>query len=961
MNSALRSRLLMLCLTVAVAAGPVFSQGTPQQTPLKKTSPNETMASADAPSGIAPPTIKYEKYTLANGLVVILSEDHRLPLVSTNIWYHVGPANELPGRTGFAHLFEHMMFEGSKHVPGNAHIRFLEAAGASDLNGTTDFDRTNYFETLPSNQLELALWLESDRMGYLPDKLDQASLTNQQDVVRNERRQSIENSPYGIVEEGMYHLLFPKSHPYHADVMGSHADIQAAKLEDVRNFFKLYYAPNNASLAIVGDFDPAQAKAWVEKYFGPLKRGAPVPKIAATTPAITTERREVIHDEVELPRVYMGWLTSSIFKPGDADADLASEILGGGKSSRLYKKLVYEKQIALDVSASQQSLLLGSVFEIMVTARPGHTAEEMEKAVDAELAAFRKDGPTAVELERARNGTETGMIQGLERLGGFGGVADRLNEYNHYLGNPDYFPQDVHRYEAATTNSIRAFAQAQLKPAARVVVYGIPGKPDLGPDVPTPKNQQKGQSTGGESVNADAPWRENSPKPGSERALNLPVPDVFKLSNGLTVYYHYRPGLPVAAADLVFNTGSASNPVDRPGLASFTANMLQQGTESRNAIQIAGEAALLGAEISSSASMDSSGVGASSLTKNFPGALDLISDVVLHPTFPPEEVERRRASRLAAFADERSDPETIVARTSVSALFGPNNPFGYDTSGTEVSVKAMTREDMMKFWKANYVPNNAALVVTGSIPADELKTLAESKFGAWKSGEVTPPQIGALDSTKAKIVIVDRPGAQQTMVRLLQMGVDRATPDYPAIEVMNSELGGLFSSRINLNLREEHGYTYGASSTFVYRRSLGYFATGGGIRTDATAPAVTEILKEIHRMIDTPMKPEELSLAKDSQSRSLPGMFETNGGEAGALAEIFVYNLARDYFSKLPERLNAVTAEDAETVAKKYLHPDQLILVCVGDRAKIEPELLKLDLGAIEIRDADGNVVKDHQ
>jgi zinc protease len=338
--------------------------------------------------------------------------------------------------------------------------------------------------------------------------------------------------------------------------------------------------------------------------------------------------------------------------------------------------------------------------------------------------------------------------------------------------------------------------------------------------------------------------------------------------------------------------------------------------------------------------------------------LDLISDVVLHPTFPPDEVERMRASRIAAFADERSDPDTIVARTGVSALFGPHNPFGYDNSGTESSIKAMTREDMTNFWKTNYVPNNAALVVSGNIPVEELKALAESKFAAWKSGEFQVPGIGAPETTKAKIIIVDRPGAQQTMVRLLQLGVDRATPDYPALEVMNSELGGLFSSRINLNLREEHGYTYGASSFFVYRRSLGYFLAGGGIRTDATAPAVTEIMKEIHRMIDTTMTPAELSLAKDSQSRSLPGIFETDSGEAGALSELFVYNLARDYFSTLPDRLNAVTAEDAEAVAKKYLHPDQLILVCVGDRAKIEPELVKLDLDAIEIRDADGNVVK---
>ncbi|HEV7968353.1 MAG TPA: pitrilysin family protein [Candidatus Acidoferrales bacterium] len=958
MNSAPRSRLLILCLGIAVAAVNVFSQDTAKETPPAKAPANAAAPSANRSAEIALPEIKFEKYTLPNGLVVILSEDHRLPLVSTNIWYHVGPANELPGRTGFAHLFEHMMFEGSKHVPGNSHIRYLEAAGASDFNGTTDFDRTNYFETIPSNRLELALWLESDRMGYLPDKLDQASLSNQQDVVRNERRQSIENSPYGIVEEGVFHMLFPKNHPYHADVMGSHADIQAAKLEDVRNFFKLYYAPNNASLAIVGDFDSAQAKQFVEKYFGPLKRGAPVPKIAAVTPPITSERRAVIHDQVELPRVYMAWLTSPIFKPGDAAADLAAEILGGGKSSRLYKKLIYEKQIALDVSASQQSLILGSIFEIVVTARPGHTADEMEKAVDAELDTFRKDGPTSVELERARNGTETEMIQGLERLGGFGGVADRLNEYNHYLGKPGYFPEDVHRYQVATPDSIRAFAQTQLKPTARVVVYGIPGKPDLGPDVPTPKNLQKGQSTGGESVNADAAWREDPPNPGPTHEMNLPVPDIFNLSNGLTVYYHYRAGLPVVAANVVFNTGSGANPVTKPGLASFTANMLQQGTQARNAMQIADEAALLGTELSSSANMDSSTVGASALTTNFPGVLDLISDIVLHPTFPPDEVERRRQSRLAAFTDERSDPDTILARTGVSALFGPRNPFGYDSAGTEPSIQAMTREDMMNFWRTNYVPNNAALVVSGNIPVDELKALAENKFGGWKSGEFQVPQVGAPETTKAKIIIVDRPGAQQTMVRLLQLGVNRATPDYPALEVMNSELGGLFSSRINLNLREEHGYTYGAASFFVYRRSVGYFGAGGGIRTDATAPAVTEILKEIHRMIDTPMKPEELSLAKDSQSRSLPGIFETNSGEAGALSELFVYNLARDYFSKLPDRLNAVTAEGAEAVAKKYLHPEQLILVCVGDRAKIEPELVKLDLGAIEIRDADGNVVK---
>src|SRR6266849_4163028 len=336
-------RWFLLTLSVMFAVLAVSAQNPPAKAPPKKAPAKSQSSGAPAASAVSVPKIKFEKYTLPNGLDVILSEDHRLPMVAVNIWYHVGPANESAGRTGFAHLFEHMMFEGSKHVPANTHFRHLEAAGATDINGTTDFDRTNYFETLPSNQLELALWLESDRMGYLPDKLDQANLSNQQDVVRNERRQSLENTPYGVVEEGLFHQLFPKEHPYYGEVIGSHLDIQSAKLEDVRNFFKLYYTPNKASLAIVGDFDPEKARGLVQKYFGPLKRGEDVPKIKARTPPITSERRAVVQDNVQLPRVYMAWLTSPIYKPGDAEADLAATILGGGKSSRLYKKLVYEK------------------------------------------------------------------------------------------------------------------------------------------------------------------------------------------------------------------------------------------------------------------------------------------------------------------------------------------------------------------------------------------------------------------------------------------------------------------------------------------------------------------------------------------------------------------------------------------------------------------------------------------
>ncbi len=911
-------------------------------------------AQKTAPAAVSDiPRIAFEKYKLPNGLEVILSEDHRLPLVTVNIWYHVGPANEEAGRTGFAHLFEHMMFQGSKHVPPNQHIQMVEAAGASDFNGTTDYDRTNYYETVPANQLELMLWLESDRMGYLLDRLDQANLSNQQDVVRNERRESLENQPYGVVEEALTHQLVPPGHPYYGNVIGSHADIQAAKLADVQKFFKLYYAPNNAALVILGDFDSAAAKKLVEKYFGPLKRGADVPKIAANTPPITAERRAVVQDRVELPRVYMGWISSPFFKPGDADADMTAGILGGGRSSRLYKKLVYEKQIAQDVAAQQQSLQLGSFFTIQVTARPGHTAEEIEKAINEELDKFRREGPDAKELERARNTMETRIIRSLET---FGGRADRLNQYNQYLATPDYLAQDITRYRKATLASVREFAEQQLKTSARVVVYGVPGTQNLGAETPTPKGEKAPPGQGTESVNADEPWRASPPPPGPARALHLPVPKTFKLANGLTVMYEERPGLPIVAANLVFRTGSDANPPDRPGLANFTVGMLDQGTATRNAPQIADEAALLGASLGTSSSMDASFVTVRSLKKNFSAALDLLADVALHPNFPQQEIERQRASRLGGLVQRRENPATVVSQVMAAALYGPRHPYGYPELGNEAAVKATSRDDMQAFWKRNFVPNNAALVVAGQINIEELRALAEKAFGGWQPGQAARPELSSPGTTKARLIVVDTPGAPQTQLRVAEIGVPRSTPDYAALEVMNAALGGLFSSRINLNLREQHGYTYGAGSAFVYRRGAGPFLIGSGVRTDVTAPAVAEIFNEVRRMASTPPDGEELNLARDSQSRSLPGLFETSASAAGSYSDIYLYDLGLDYYAKLPDRLSSVTAASVAALAKKYLDADKMIVIAVGDRAKIEPELKKLNLGAEEIRDADGNI-----
>jgi zinc protease len=942
-------------LLFAIAAG---GQTPPTKAPAKTSGQAPAKPAAAKTATLAVPQLKFEKYKLDNGLEVILSEDHRLPMVAVNLWYHVGPANELPGRTGFAHLFEHMMFEGSRHVPGSSHFHFLEAAGASDINGTTDFDRTNYFETLPSNQLELALWLESDRMGYLPDKLDQANLSNQQDVVRNERRQSVENAPYGVVEEGLFHQLFPKEHPYYGEVIGSHLDIQSAKLEDVRNFFKLYYAPNNASLAIVGDFDPEKARELVQKYFGPLKRGEEVPKIQARTPPIAAQRRIVVQDNVQLPRVYMGWLTSPIFKPGDAEADLTAAILGGGKSSRLYKKLVYEKQIAQDVSTNQQSLILGSVFEVQVTAKAGVKPEDLEKAINTELDAFRKDGPSAAELTRARNVIESRIIAGLETLGGFGGVADRLNSYNHYLGTPDFLAADIARYENATVESIEAFAQGQLNEKQSAVVYGVPGKQDLGPEVATPKAPEKDPSkNNGEPVNADAEWRKDAPKAGAASALRLPVPEKFKLSNGLTVLYSERPGLPLVAANLVLHAGSGVNPADRPGLASMTARMLQQGTATRSALQIADRAADLGATLNSGAGRDTTGISTRSLSRNFADALELLADVALHPSFPQSEIERVRSERLTAIVQEKDEPFSLAGRVLDAALYGPKHAYGYPDSGTTESVKGISRDDLERFWKQNYFPDDAALVVTGNIKLATLKPLLEKYFGAWKPGRPALAAMGSPETTDAKVILVDRPGAPQTTLVCFSMGLARSTPDYVQVEVMNTDLGGLFSSRINMNLREAHGYTYGAGSVFNYHRAPGPFIVYSDVRTDVTAPASTEMFNELRRMRDTQLTTEEMALSKDSIARSLPGRFERGTEAAASFADLFTYDLPLDYYSKLPERINAVTIEQVQAAAQKYIHPEKMIVLAVGDRAKIEEEMKKLSLGKLEIRDTDGKVV----
>jgi zinc protease len=898
------------------------------------------------------PAIPFEKTTLPNGLELILVEDHRLPLVAVNLWYHVGPANEKPGLTGFAHLFEHMMFAGSRHLPRGAADKFLEGAGATDSNGSTDYDRTNYYDTVPSNQLALALWVHADRMGYLLDVLDQKALDNQQDVVRNERRESVENRPYGIVEEALNHHLFPRTHPYYASVIGSHADIQSAKLADVRDFFKRYYGPNNASLVIAGDIDKERTRALVMRYFGSFKAGAPVPKPVVVTPPITAERRQVVRDRVEVPRIFMGWLTPPAFQAGDAELAIAAQILAGGKSSRLYKKLVYERQIAQETNAAQNSHALTSFFTIDVTARAGIDAAELESAIDAELDALRTSGPTAREVERARNTIETAMLSAIEKLGG-NGLANQLNEYNQYTGDPGYLHRDMARLRRVTPADVQRVVRAQLQPRARAVVTGVPGTPPPEPKVAVAKAARQAGDGG---TNADETWRATAPPPGPMPTVSLPQAQAFSLPNGLRVIHYDNPALPLVSAELVMRSGSDANPGPRPGLAGFTAQMLDQGTATRSATQIADEVAQLGAFLGSASTPDASSVGLLSLSSNFTQALGVMADVVQHPAFPVAEVERQRAARIGDLSRQRDEAGAVAAVAGAAALYGPRHPYGYGQLGTEPALRDTTRNDIAGFWSRHYVPGNAALVVVGDIRLADLEKLAAAQFGAWPQAEQLPVMPGAPVSTPARVVLVDKPGAGQTALRITSLGAARSTPDYAALQVMNGALGGLFTSRINNKVREEKGYSYGMFSQFRYDRTPGPFIIAGSVRSDATGPAVAAILAEVRAMQDAPLSKAELENARNAQVLSLPAQFDTNQAIGASLADSFIFDLPLDYYQSLPAAFARVDAAQVQAVARHYLAPEQMIVVAVGARAVVAPQLAKLKLGTVEIRDTEGQL-----
>lgn len=875
------------------------------------------------------PEIKYEKYELSNGLDVILYEDHSLPNVTINTWYHVGSKNEEAGRTGFAHLFEHMMFEGSEHHQTDFST---DAFGGYD-NGSTSEDRTNYFSVVPSNYLEKVIWMEADRMGYLLGAMTQEDLDIQRDVVKNERRQRVDNTPYAKADELYLPCIFPPKHPYVHNVIGSMEDLSKASLEDVQNFFRRYYSPNNASLCIAGDIDPVKTKALVEKYFGTIPPGPPIDRIQTWVPKIEGVKRLLAEDACSLPRIYYVWPTPAQYQPGDAELDLLTSILADGKTSRLYKALKYDRQIAQDVSAFVDSREIAGLMFVVVTVAPGHTVSEVEKAVDDVLREVRDKGITDAELKAYQTVTEAAFVRSMQRVGGFYSISDRLNAYNTYWGEPNGFQKDLDRYLNATVAGVNQAAKKYLDLDHRVILHIVP-QGDLKPM----------------EIEVD---RTKEPGPAAETAFTPPQIQQSMLANGIPLYLVEKHNLPMVQVNMVFKAGFAADTPGKEGLSTLTADMLDEGTKTRTALQLSEYVKQMGAQLSSGASWDGQTLGINVLKPKLDEGLALLNEIISSPTFPQTELDRLRLNTLGTIQQQSRQAQVAAFKAYQRLLYGKNHPYGqpYTGTGTEASLAAITRDDVVNFYNKYYGGNNAAFVVVGDISLNEAKTKIEKAFATWKPGNAVVPAIPeAQPVARTQIYIVDKPGAAQSAIAMGNLGIKRSDPDYTGCDVMNQALGGGSIARLYLNLREKNGYTYGAYSGFGQRRGVSPFTAYAQVQTEVTDKAVTEFVKELKDIRGPrPLSDEELKTSKDNLIKGYPQGFETFSSIAGELNTIFLQDLPLDVWSGYVGKVSSITPAEATRLAKEHIKTDAMLIVIVGDKEKIEAPLRALNLGDVTV------------
>lgn len=871
--------------------------------------------------------LKYEKFQLKNGLTVILHEDHSLPTVAVNLWYHVGSKDEPAHRTGFAHLFEHLMFMGTARVPNGKFDSVMEAGGGSN-NASTAEDRTNYFESGPSALLPTFLWLEADRLEALGKNIDQKKLDLQREVVKNELRQSYENQPYGPAYLAIDPLIYPEGHPYHIPVIGLHEDLDAATVKDVQSFFSTFYVPNNASMVVAGDFDSKSVKPLIESLFGTLLRQSdPIHREAGPVKLTQVKRITMVDERVSQPKIIMVWHSPASYTPGDIRMTLAGSVLGDGVAGKLYQRLVVEKDLATEVGASQNSLLLGSQFNVEITTKPDANLSQVEKEVDSVLADFVAKGPSAEDLKRQAAKIEVGLLSGLQSIDN---VADRLNEFEFYFGEPNSFKKVLDMYRNATPEEVRGTAKEVLDPKARLIMRVIPQPVTAAANDP----------------------RASQPGAGAESAFKLSSPSKFKLTNGVEVFFWRRPELPLMNLTMLFRGGSVLEAPAKSGATSLAAEMLSQGTGSLNAEGFENALSLMGGNFGAGAGRLRSTASLSVLAANFDKALDLFADAVEHPKFAKEDWDRVQRTQVAELERAEETPRVIASNLAAEKLYGKDTPYGIPTSGHPDTLKALTLDDAKAAYAGVFHPDGAVLFVAGSLDQDKVKAALEKSIGSWKgtgSLATLPTTAPFAPANALRVFVVDRPKAEQTVIRFQLPSTKYSDPNRLKLTALSTLFGGTFTSRLNHNLREDKGYTYGAGSRYQLDPVSGTFFASADVRADVTGPALKEFLSEIEKIRKGDVSEAEALKARSTMRAETVQALQGLGGLIGTASGLYVNGLPFETLNDDLVATSKISAADINAIVHDAIDFEHGVLILVGDKDLILKQIDGLALPKPEI------------
>ena len=920
------------------------------------------------------------KEKLPNGLTLIMSPDHRVPTVAVEVRYLVGSAHEPQGRSGFAHLFEHLMFQGSKNYDQEYFTPFTPIGGK--VNGTTNTDRTNYYEQVPAEALELALWMESDRMEGLLATLTQEKLDNQRDVVKNERRQRYENTPYGMVWKLFANELYPVGHPYQHTTIGSHEDLSAATLEDVKGFFEQYYCPSNAVITLVGDFDPKEAKELVYKYFSYLPAGKRAEKPLVTNLPKMKAKTITYPDRVKLPRVYLAWHTPALYEAGDAEMDLLATLLTSGKSSALYQPLVFEKQIAKEVFAFQVSRALGGYFVIAATAVPGQDIDQLTEELKKEVNKALIQPISKPAFTRALNAWRKSFFSRIES------VLDRaqqISTYEHLLSNPNSFNFDLERYTSLTTGKVEKASKNWLLDHSPLTIKVVPEEQHLKnesnnnnptkisktkakkvPQVQTSKVDQtqptklgKAKSKKISQVQPTNIDRSSTPKLAKTKSWEPPQVQTFKLANGLDVWLVEQQQSPLISMQLILNQGASTDPEDKAGLTWLTAHLLNEGAGNKNAIEVSDALRLLATDYGTNVYQDSISLSMDLLSENLSQSLDLLGDFIQRPQFMTADFERVKKQRIASAIASSASPNKARNITMIRTLFADGYA-GLPSDGLPETLAKVTLDDVKKAYGQLIKPMGATLIVVGQTNQEQLKKELERVFAKWIGQGTSKPRKSKQPSFKGAIHWIDFPGSTQSAVAMVKRvdgyGVD---PKLDA-ELFNLVFGGKFTSRLNLNLREDKGYTYGAYSGIYRYQQGGMHYLGAMVKGDQTAASITEMIKEIDHIRETkPITTKELERVRSGELKGYPAEFEERSGVLGHLSLARRENRSVTWLKEWMQALPNVTLQQTQAVAQKLAHSKDYSIIIAGDREK-HFESIKSFGRPIYFHSANGNLITEN-